>query len=84
MVKSGGSGFWGILQIFFDAPKGDDPIALNLSSMGKVLLEENGGNPLQISLNTVSIINVQKDSSDDQIVSSFEDYIEMESYRYSY
>ena len=24
-----------ILQIFFDAPKGDDPVALNLSSMGK-------------------------------------------------
>ncbi|XP_050256855.1 beta-galactosidase 6-like isoform X2 [Quercus robur] len=113
-------------KIFFDAPKGDDPVALNLSSMGKgeawvngqsigrywisfhdyqgnssqilyhvprsflktgenllVLLEENGGNPLQISLNTVSIINVQKDSSDDQLVSSFEDYIEMESYRYS-
>ncbi|KAL4632701.1 hypothetical protein ACB092_04G069600 [Castanea dentata] len=114
-------------KIFFDAPKGDDPVALNLSSMGKgeawvngqsigrywisfhdyqgnssqilyhvprsflktgenllVLLEENGGNPLQISLNTVSTINVQKDSSDDQIASSFEDYIEMESYRYSY
>ncbi|KAK7840929.1 beta-galactosidase 16 [Quercus suber] len=114
------------LQIFFDAPKGDDPVALNLSSMGKgeawvngqsigrywisfhdyqgnssqilyhvprsflktgenllVLLEENGGNPLQISLNTVSIINVQKDSSDDQLVTSFEDYTEMESYRYS-
>ncbi|KAM4114159.1 hypothetical protein ACJW30_04G049100 [Castanea mollissima] len=87
-------------KIFFNAPKGNDPIALNLSSMGKgetwvngqsigrywisfhdsegkpsqimyhmprsflkasgnllVLLEEAGGNPLQISLNTVSITN---------------------------
>ncbi|XP_050256859.1 beta-galactosidase 6-like [Quercus robur] len=87
-------------KIFFNAPKGNDPVALNLSSMGKgetwvngqsigrywisfhdsegkpsqimyhvprsflkasgnllVLLEEAGGNPLQISLNTVSITN---------------------------
>ncbi|XP_075663025.1 beta-galactosidase 6-like [Castanea sativa] len=87
-------------KIFFNAPKGNDPIALNMTSMGKgetwvngqsigrywisfhdsegkpsqimyhmprsflkasgnllVLLEEAGGNPLQISLNTVSITN---------------------------
>ncbi|TKY60458.1 Beta-galactosidase 16 [Spatholobus suberectus] len=85
----------------FDSPKGDDPVALNLESMGKgqawvngqsigrywisfhdsksqpsqtlyhvprsflkdtenvlVLLEEGGGNPLQISLNTVSSTNI--------------------------
>ncbi|KAL4632705.1 hypothetical protein ACB092_04G069700 [Castanea dentata] len=89
-------------KISFDAPLGNDPVALNLSSMGKgeawingqsigrywisfhdyqgnpsqimyhvprsflktsgnllVLLEEAGGNPLQISLNTVTIINTQ-------------------------
>ncbi|KAK7358785.1 hypothetical protein VNO77_00724 [Canavalia gladiata] len=86
----------------FDSPKGDDPIALNLESMGKgeawvngqsigrywisfhdskdqpsqtlyhvprsflkdsgntlVLFEEGGGNPLDISLNTVSTTNVE-------------------------
>ncbi|XP_075663026.1 beta-galactosidase 6-like [Castanea sativa] len=88
-------------KTLFDAPMGNDPLALNLSSMGKgetwvngqsigrywssyhdekgnpsqimyhvprsflkpsgnllVLLEETVGNPLQISLNTVSITNV--------------------------
>nr|POF11219.1 beta-galactosidase 6 [Quercus suber] len=93
-------------KIIFDAPLGNDPVALNLSSMGKgeawvngqsigrywisfhdyqgnpsqimyhvprsflktsgnllVLLEEAGGNPLQISLNTVTIINTQEHTS---------------------
>ncbi|KAG6717056.1 hypothetical protein I3842_04G078300 [Carya illinoinensis] len=88
-------------KVFFDAPMGDEPVALNLSTMGKgeawvngesigrywvsfldpksnspsqtmyhvprsflktsqnllILLEEGGGNPLQISLNTISIVN---------------------------
>ncbi|XP_035545602.1 beta-galactosidase 6-like [Juglans regia] len=91
-------------KTFFDAPMGNDPVALNLSTMGKgeawvngrsigrywvsfldsngnpsqtmyhiprsflkisgnllVLLEEIGGNPFQIFLNTVSIINVRED-----------------------
>ncbi|GMY12560.1 beta-galactosidase 6-like isoform X2 [Fagus crenata] len=93
-------------KIFFDAPKGNDPVALNFSSMGKgeawvngqsigrywisfhdskgyptqtlyhvprsllktsgnllVLLEEGGGNPLHISLNTVSTTNVREQIS---------------------
>ncbi|XP_059431566.1 beta-galactosidase 6-like [Corylus avellana] len=91
-------------KIFFDAPTGDDPVTLNLSTMGKgeawvngqsigrywvsfpdskgnpsqtlyhvprsflkasenllVLLEEAGGSPLQISLNTVSVTSVRED-----------------------
>ncbi|GAU19557.1 hypothetical protein TSUD_303700 [Trifolium subterraneum] len=92
---------WGY-QATFDTPEGNDPIALDLSSMGKgeawvngqsigrywilfnnskgipsqslyhvprsflkdsenilVLLEEGGGNPLDISLNTVSVTDLQ-------------------------
>ncbi|XP_021829829.1 beta-galactosidase 6 [Prunus avium] len=90
-------------KTFFDAPIGNDPVALNLSSMGKgeawingqsigrywvsfltskrkpsqimyhvprsffktsenllVLLEEAGGNPLHISLNTISLSTLPK------------------------
>ncbi|CAK8567976.1 unnamed protein product [Lathyrus sativus] len=90
----------------FDTPKGDEPVVLDLSSMGKgevwingqsigrywilfhnskgnpsqslyhvprsflkdsenslVLLEEGGGNPLGISLNTVSVTDLQEDFS---------------------
>ena len=60
-----------ILQIFFDAPKGDDPVALNLSSMGKGEAWVNGqsigrywisfhdyqGNPSQILYVTISYIS---------------------------
>ncbi|XP_038720469.1 beta-galactosidase 6 isoform X2 [Tripterygium wilfordii] len=95
----------------FDAPIGDDPVALNLSSMGKgeawvngqsigrywvsfntskgnpsqilyhvpraflkttgnllVLLEEINGNPLQISLNTISVMNLPPHTSNNHLL----------------
>ncbi|KAL4378833.1 hypothetical protein GQ457_02G017840 [Hibiscus cannabinus] len=97
---------WSVRQTTFDAPNGDDPVALNMSSMQKgqvwvngqsigrywvsfhtpagnpsqilyhvprsflkpsgnllVVLEESGGDPLQISFNTISVADIDSPNS---------------------